>query len=109
MRESWAKGFALGAAQSEPLALACSIVWISALWSTISLLLVPVSNDRMGLLLAYLLLAAQLAWVSRRIGNFHPLVCLLYPVPLMYFCGVFALSVARRTLGRPTLWRGRAV
>ncbi|MFP5227358.1 MAG: glycosyltransferase family 2 protein [Acidobacteriota bacterium] len=109
MRESWAKGFALGAAHSESLVVACSIVWISALWSTVSLLLVPFDYGRIGLLLVYLLLAAQLAWLSRRVGSFHPLTCLLYPVPLAYFCGVFAVSAARRARGRASSWRGRAV
>lgn len=109
MRESWAKGFAEGAAYSEFSVVAASILWISALWSTVSLLLAPANYGRMDLLLVYLLLVAQLSWLSRRIGNFHPLVCVLYPLPLAYFCAVFSLSVARRMLGRPTSWRGRAV
>lgn len=109
MRESWAKGFAQGAAHSEGAVVACSIVWISALWSTVSLLLAPFDYGRIGLLLVYLLLAAQMAWLSRRIGNFHPLTSLLYPLPLGYFCAVFAVSVARRALGRASFWRGREV
>lgn len=109
MCESWAKGFAQGAAHSEGLVVGCSVVWISALWSTVLLLLVPFDYGRISLLLVYLLLAAQLAWLSRRIGNFHPLTCLLYPVPLIYFCSVFAVSVARRALGIRTSWRGREV
>jgi 4,4'-diaponeurosporenoate glycosyltransferase len=109
MRESWAKGFAQGAAHSGSLVVAASIVWISALWSTLSLLLMPSDYGRIGLLIAYLLLAAQLAWLSRRIGNFHPLTCVAYPVPLIYFCAVFAVSVTRRALGRASLWRGREV
>lgn len=109
MRESWAKGFAQGAANSEGLVVVCSIVWISALWSTVALLLVPFDYGRMGLLLTYLLLSVQLWWLGRRVGNFHPLTCLLYPVPLLYFCAVFAVSVARSALGLRSSWRGREV
>lgn len=109
MRESWAKGFALGAAHSGSLVLLCTIVWVSALWSALSLLLVPSGGGRIGPLLVYLLLAAQLAWLSRKMGAFHLLTCLLYPLPLLYFCAVFALSAARRALGRTSSWRGREV
>lgn len=109
MHESWAKGFAQGAANSEGLVVACSIVWISSLWSTVVLLLVPLDCNRMGLLLVYLLLGTQLAWLSRRVGNFNPLTSLLYPVPLVYFCAVFAVSVVRRSLGFTSTWRGREV
>lgn len=109
MRESWAKGFAQGAANSEGLVVACSILWISGLWSTVALLLLPLHSGRIGLLLVYLLLGAQLAWLSRRVGNFSPVSCLLYPLPLIYFCAVFAVSVLRRSLGHTTSWRGREV
>lgn len=109
MGESWAKGFAQGAAHSDARVVVCSIVWISALTSTVSLLLVPLDHGRVGFLLVYLLLAAQLAWLSRRIGNFGLLTCLLYPAPLGYFCAVFAVSVARRAMGHSSLWRGRRV
>jgi 4,4'-diaponeurosporenoate glycosyltransferase len=109
MRESWAKGFAQGAAHSAGLVVASAVVWISALWSTVALLLVPFAYGRSGLLIVYLLLAAQLAWLSRRIGNFHLLTCLLYPVPLAYFCAVFVVSLSRRVLGRRSVWRGREV
>lgn len=109
MFSSWTKGFAQGAARSESLVVASSVVWVSALWSTVILLLVPFPYGRVGLLAVYLLLAAQLAWLSRRLGNFHPLASLFYPLPLVYFCAVFGVSVARSALGRRTGWRGRDV
>jgi 4,4'-diaponeurosporenoate glycosyltransferase len=109
MRESWAKGFAQGAAHSDGLVLAGAIVWISALCSSLPLLLVSSGCSRIGPLLVYLLLAAQLAGLSRRMGGFHLLTCLLFPLPLLYFCIVFADSVSRRALGRTSSWRGREV
>jgi 4,4'-diaponeurosporenoate glycosyltransferase len=109
MFTGWTKGFAQGAAHSERIAIAASAVWISALWSTVSLLLVPFNSVHAGPLAVYLLLGVQLAWLSRRLGNFHPLVSLLYPVPLLYFCVVFGVSATRSALGRKTRWRGRDV
>ena len=109
MSSSWTKGFAEGAAHSASLVVVSSIVWISALSSVVVLLFTPCSGVRAALLAVYLLLGLQLAWLSRRLGNFHPLTSLLYPVPLVYFCVVFGVSVARSALGRKTRWRGRNV
>ena len=109
MFTGWAKGFAQGAAHSERVAVASSVMWISSLWSTVLFLLVPFNFGHAGLLAVYLLLGVQLAWLSRRLGNFHPLISLFYPVPLVYFCAVFGVSAARRAFGRKTRWRGRDV
>ena len=109
MSSSWTKGFAQGAAHSASLVVVSSIVWFSALSSVVVLLFAPCSVVRAGLFAVYLLLGLQLAWFSRRLGNFHPLTSLLYPVPLVYFCVIFGVSVARRALGRKTRWRGRNV
>jgi 4,4'-diaponeurosporenoate glycosyltransferase len=109
MFESWTKGFAQGAAHSDRFVVFCSIVWISALWSTFVLLLVSSDHGRTGLLLVYLLLSLQMARLSRRLGKFHVLTCLLYPGALVYFCAVFGHSVARRALRRKSRWRGRDV
>lgn len=109
MFESWSKGFAQGAARSAGFIVLCSVAWISALCSTVVLLLAPGNYGRTALLIAYLLLSLQLAWLSRRLGNFHLLTSLLYPIPLVYFCAVFGVSVARRALGRRSYWRGRDV
>lgn len=109
MFASWTKGFASGAAHSERPVVVSSFVWIFALCSTVLLLLLPFICGRVGLLAVYLLLGLQLAWLSGRLGNFHPLTSLLYPVPLVYFCAVFGVSVARSALGRKTRWRGRDV
>lgn len=109
MTESWSKAFVQGAADSGPLVLASSIAWISALWTTTLLLLIPNGHSRIALSGLYLLFAAQIAWFTRRLGSFSPLTCLCFPVPLAYYCVVFARSAARRACGRKSLWRGREV
>lgn len=109
MFESWTKGFALGAAHSERFVTICSVVWISALWTPIVLLVAPVHFSRSALLVTYLVLSLQLAWLSRRLGNFQILTCLLYPLPLAFFCALFGHSLARLALHRKSRWRGRDV
>ena len=109
MSESWAKAFIQGAADSGGIVLIVAIVWISALWSTALLLFMPRDYGRLSLALVYLLLGLQIAWLARQLGSYRVLTCLLFPLPLAYYCVVFGRAAARRALGRKTLWRGREV
>ena len=109
MSDSWTKAFIHGAAASDGSVLASAVVWISALWSTVLLLIAPTDYGRLGLAGVYLIFSLQLVWLARRLGNYRFLTCLLYPLPLVYYCALFGRSAARRALGRKTLWRGREV
>jgi 4,4'-diaponeurosporenoate glycosyltransferase len=109
MSDSWTKAFIHGAAASDGFVLASAAVWISALWSTALLLIVPRDYGRLGLAVVYLLLSLELVWLARQLGSYRFLTCLLYPLPLAYYCGVFGRSAARRALRRKTVWRGREV
>ncbi len=109
MSESWAKAFLQGAADSGRMVLVAVIAWISALWSTTLLLILPCSTGRLGLAVAYLLLSVQIAWIARRLGSYRAFTSLLYPLPLAYYCAIFGLAAGRRVLGRKAVWRGRPV
>lgn len=109
MSDSWTKAFIHGAAASDVIVLASAVAWISALWSTALLLIVPHDYGRLGVAIVYLLLSLQLVWVARQLGSYRFLACLLYPLPLAYYCAVFGRSAARRALRRKTVWRGREV
>ncbi|NYF49946.1 glycosyltransferase [Tunturiibacter gelidoferens] len=109
MSDSWTKAFIHGAAVSDSLVLASAVMWISALWSTAILLIVPRDYGRLGVAVVYLLLSLQLVWLARQLGSYRFLTCLLYPLPLAYYCAVFGRSAARRALRRKTVWRGREV
>ena len=109
MSDSWTKAFILGAAVSDGLVVLSAVVWISALWSTATLLIVPHDYGRLGLAIVYLLLSFQLVWLARQLGSYRFLTCFLYPLPLAYYCAVFGRSAARRALHRKTVWRGREV
>jgi 4,4'-diaponeurosporenoate glycosyltransferase len=109
MSDSWTKAFIHGAAASDGFVLTSAVLWISALWSTSLLLVVPHNYGRLGLAVVYLLLSLQLVWLARRLGSYRSLTCLLYPFPLAYYCAVFGRSASRRALRRKTVWRGREV
>jgi 4,4'-diaponeurosporenoate glycosyltransferase len=109
MSDSWTKAFIHGAAVSDGFVLASAVVWISALWSTALLLVLPHDYGRLDLAVVYLLLSLQLVWLARQLGSYLFLTCLLYPLPLAYYCAVFGRSALRRALHRKTVWRGREV
>jgi 4,4'-diaponeurosporenoate glycosyltransferase len=110
MSESWAKAFMQGARDAGAAVLVCAIIWIAALWSTMLLLIAHGNNGRRpAVAVVYVLLGLQLAWIGRKLGSYSVITCLLYPVPLAYYCLVFGKSAARRALHRKATWRGREV
>jgi 4,4'-diaponeurosporenoate glycosyltransferase len=109
MSESWGKAFTQGAADSGGIVLALSVVWISALWSTAFLLVVPHDYGRLALAIVYVLFGIQLTSLARQLGSYPFLICLFYPIPLAYFCIVFGQAVWRGALGRKAVWRGREI
>lgn len=109
MTESWAKAFLQGAADSGRWIVLLSVVWISALWSTTLLLIAARDCCRLSLVMVYLLFSLQIGWIARRLGNYQIFTCLLFPLPLAYYCVVFGRAAAWRALGRKAVWRGREV
>ncbi len=109
MSESWAKAFIQGAADSGGIVLISAIIWISGLWSTSLLVVMPHDYGRLSLVVVYSLFVLEIAWLARRLGNYRVLTTLLFPLPLAYYCVVFGRAAARRVLGRKTVWRGREV
>ena len=109
MSESWTKAFVQGAFEAVGPVLLCAVIWISALWSTVLLLLAHGNHGRPAIAVVYSLLGLQLAWIARKLGSYRYLTCLLYPLPLAYYCYVFGQSAVRSVLHRKTAWRGREV
>ena len=109
MSDSWTKAFVHGASQSGGAVLACSTIWIASLWVAAIALIVPATLAPIFLVSAYLLFSLQLFWFARQLGNYHLATCLLYPLPLAYYCLIFARSMLRRAAGQKTVWRGREV
>jgi 4,4'-diaponeurosporenoate glycosyltransferase len=109
MSESWAKALMQGAVDAGVPVLLCAIAWIIALWSTVLLLIAQGNYGHRAIAVVYLLLSLQLAWIGRKLGSYSFLTCLLYPLPLAYYCFVFGRSAARRAFHLKTVWRGREV
>jgi 4,4'-diaponeurosporenoate glycosyltransferase len=111
--EGFGKGFALGAESLPPHRLALIGGWITGGFGALRHGLVALAaGDGLALLAwgaCYLLYAGQTFWLLRRIGNFHPLTALAYPVPLLFFLGVFLHSLANTFGRRRVQWKGRSI
>lgn len=105
LAQGWTKAFAAGASGSSRLTLLLSIVWLSALFSTFTWLLV--GPERLLAALFYLALAVQLAYFGRQLGSFRAYSFALYPIPLTFFFILFGRALVLRSLGRKTTWSGR--
>ncbi len=105
LTEGWTKGFASGAGQTPGGALFLVVAWMTGL------MLAPLgwlmTGGSLGWSAAYLLCAAQVGWLGRKAGSFRWTSALLFPIPLLFFFGVFAWSSARS--GRRVTWKGREI
>lgn len=103
--QGWTKGFAAGAGGTPRGALALVIAWMSGL------MLAPMagilSGDWWLWGIACGLCSLQVAWVGRRLGSFGWLLMWIYPIPLLFFFGLFGWSAIRT--GRKVMWKGREI
>lgn len=101
--EGWTKGFASGAGRTPRGVLMLLVFWMSGLMvAPVGLL---VSGLAVEWLLMYLACSAQLSWFAWRVGGFHWHALLFYPVPLVFFFGLFTRSAMRS--GKNVTWKGR--
>jgi 4,4'-diaponeurosporenoate glycosyltransferase len=103
--EGWTKGFAAGAGGTPRGALLLVIAWM------IGLMLAPlagtITGDWITWGIACALCSLQVAWIGRKLGSFGWPMLLFYPVPLVFFFGLFGWSAARS--GRKVTWKGREI
>ncbi len=112
--EGWTKNFSAGSTRIHPLILAMAILWVCGGFASTSLLVqavalhvgasvaVPVA----GFFTAWLL---QFAWLARKVGRWHPLSVLLFPITLLGFVLVFCWSVICTRILHKVKWRGRDI
>lgn len=111
--DGWSKGFAIGAGKTcVPLLLAI-IAWIGSGISATVWTVEAISSMRSVAIvawpLAYLACVIQLQWMFFRVGTFRFYTALLFPVPLLFFIGVFFRSVFLVYVRRSVKWKGIAI
>ncbi len=104
--EGWTKNLAGGALRVAPLALLGTALWITAL---LSVLVDALTDPSVAVAAAWVAFAIQLWWMLRRVGSFHWLSAVLFPLPTVAFVALFARSAIARLARRPVRWRGRRI
>lgn len=108
--EGFTKNLAAGARSARLLTTALVVAWLTLLVQAAAL---PVraafgNGDPIVAVALYAVVAAQLWWMTRRLGRFSPLVAVTFPVSVALFLAVFVRSVVATARGAVS-WRGRRV
>ncbi len=112
--QGWSKNFATGARSSRLSLSVIVVLWITgALQTTMGVPLLAFRgggiDDLARATLLYAAYALQIYWMLCHVGTYGLATSLLFPVPLLFFVGVFIYSViATFFIGR-VRWRGRSI
>ena len=111
--EGWTKNFGTAASYTHPLVFGMIIAWISGGFSALNLLLSGIGEGSpiwlTAGITAYLMYALQMTWLARRVGNFHPVMLILFPVLLLFFTLLFMRSLYQTKVLHTVSWRGRQI
>ncbi len=111
--EGWTKNLAVGAGTAPRIAALLTTAWVAAALGSVGLIGAVAGSGGLGPLAGagavYAAMAAQVAWMARRVGRFGWWPIVAYPVAVAAFVAMFAWSVVRtRVIGTVT-WRGRRI
>ena len=109
----WIKKFATGAVQTQLLIFLMVFFWVSSCLSVpLNIIKSITANDFLYITLTailYLVWVAELIRISRRAGNFSMATAFLYPVTLLFFIGVFFVSLFKKLFGFKVIWKDRKI
>ena len=110
--EGWSKGFGSGAVSLNIPLLLLLVGWVWACFNVF----IGVIRSGMGVgfpiavsLILYMLFVLQIWWMLRRVGNFHPLTAVLFPLPLIFFALIMLRSLFLIFIRQRVTWRGRDI
>ena len=110
MIEGFTKNFVVGASSLSPLAAVIGFGYVFGfLGLEISVARDFVQHRIIFGLILYAVCSGLLAFGSRLVGRFSPLVQFLHPLAFCLFVLVFVRALGRRVLSLPNTWKGRVV
>lgn len=99
--QGWTKNLAAGAGRVPVLRALLVALWVAG-----GLRASGIASKQPGI---YGMYALQAGALFRRAGAFHPLLAVIYPLPLAAFVVLVGRSALDRASGRRVSWRGRLV
>jgi len=111
--EGWSKGFAEGAQGISLATLLMIILWVAGGAGATRTMLLGLFGSDVSLVVwagfLYIFYVLQVYWMLFRIGNFKMYTALFFPVPLLFFVGVFVYSLIKVFLRKKVTWKGRSL
>ena len=112
LKRSWRKGFLTGAAQAPKRALVTTSLWLTGGMILIGCLAAApfFGSDFAGATAMSWLGYGLASWrVFRLAGNFSFLTAIFFPIPLLFYQGLFFSSLAAARRGEKESWKGRTL
>ncbi len=108
--EGFTKNLAAGARSIRPATGLVVLAWLTLLvQASVAPVRAAVGGDSVVLAAGlYAVVAAQVWWMVRRVGRFHPWVAAVFPLSVVLFLAVFVRSAVATVRGSVS-WRGRRV
>ena len=111
--QGWIKNYATGAQYAPPWLSVLTFLWIASLLSVT----IMIARSVMGgfpqqsgwALLFYLVWLYELNRISLKIGNFKKWVLILFPGYIVIFVIVFLISLLKKVLKLPVVWKNRKI
>jgi 4,4'-diaponeurosporenoate glycosyltransferase len=107
------KGMASGARVASRKILVPIICWIAGGFiASFWLLFLLLSSNLQGItpwLILNGLYMLQIFWILSRMGNYGLYTALLYPTTMVFFAGIFIISLVRTFLWHEVSWKGRKI
>jgi 4,4'-diaponeurosporenoate glycosyltransferase len=108
----WTKNIGVGSRLTSPAFVVMISLWFAGAFQAAVLFLSSIVSLRMTSLkiaLLYSGYAAQIYWMSRRVGNFHAWAHYLFPIPLFFSGYIFIKSFLKYALKKEVKWKGRSI
>ncbi len=109
----WMKNYASGAFFTHPAVLIAVFLWITSCTATFAFLIRAIFMfDVVSVCIMsafYIMWAVHLRFVQKHIGNFYRTTCILFPIFLGFFVGIFILSLIKKIFRVEVSWKDRKV
>jgi 4,4'-diaponeurosporenoate glycosyltransferase len=112
LTDGWTKNIGVGARLTSPIFVVMISLWFAGAFRVAVSLLSSIVSFRMPSLkiaLLYSGYAAQIYWMSRRVGDFHAWSNYLFPIPLFFSGYIYIKSFLKYTFRKEVKWKGRSL
>ena len=104
--EGWTKNFATGAKLIPTWLMVLISLWMTGMFTALLSGIAPFMWQDQTYLIGYLFVGLTTWLMSRKVGNFSPIVIVLFPIQLTFFLWLFIRSSIRSNQKKVT-WKGR--